>query len=253
MASDTIAPTRALTPARQRLHAPLATLDDRLSEADVAATLRFAEASRSTNTRLAYDADWRAFVSWCGERGATPLPCSPGLLCGHLSALAETGLRASTIGRRASGIAHVHRLNGFEPPTNSEAVKQVLRGIRRMLGTARPAKTPATHDLIARMMAVCPADRLIGLRDRALLALGFAAALRRSELVALAVVDLIEVPDGLRVVIRKSKTDQEGAGQEIAVPRGHHIRPVEAVQTWLAAASITEGPVFRQISKGAAA
>ena len=113
-----------------------------------------------------------------------------------------------------------------------------------MLGTARPAKTPATHDLIARMMAVCPADRLIGLRDR---------ALRRSELVALAVVDLIEVPDGLRVVIRKSKTDQEGAGQEIAVPRGHHIRPVEAVQTWLAAASITEGPVFRQISKGAAA
>ena len=124
MASDTIAPARALTPghpnklpARQRLHAPLATLDDRLSEADVAATLRFAEASRSANTRLAYDADWRAFVSWCSERGGTPLPCSPGLLCGHLSSLAEAGLRASTIGRRASGIAHVHRLNGHEPPT----------------------------------------------------------------------------------------------------------------------------------------
>jgi integrase len=250
MASDTIAPACALAPARQRLHAPLATLDDRLSEADVAATLRFAEASRSANTRLAYDADWRAFVSWCGERSATPLPCSPGLLCGHLSALAEVGLRASTIGRRASGIAHVHRLNGFEPPTNSEAVKQVLRGIRRTLGTARQAKMPATHDLIARMMAVCPADKLIGLRDRALLALGFAAALRRSELVALDVGDLIEVPDGLRIVIRKSKTDQEGEGQEIAVPRGHHIRPVETVQTWLAAAAITEGPVFRQISKG---
>ena len=99
----------------------------------------------------------RTFVAWCGERGATPLPCPPGLLCGYLSALAEAGLRASTISRRASGIAHVHRLNGHEPPTNSEAVKQVLRGIRRTLGTARQAKTPATHDLIARMMAACPA------------------------------------------------------------------------------------------------
>ena len=104
----------------------------------------------AANTRVAYDADWRAFVAWCAERDATPLPCPPGLLCAYLSSLAKTGLRPSTIGRRASGIGHVHRQHGFEPPTNAEAVKAVLRGIRRELGTARQTKTPATHDLITR-------------------------------------------------------------------------------------------------------
>ena len=128
-------------------------------------------------------------------------------------------------------------------------MKAVLRGIRRELGAARQTKTPATHDLITAMMAACPADKLIGIRDRALLALGFAGAFRRSELVALDMADLTEVPDGLRVLIRKSKTDQEGAGQEVAIPRGHHIRPVETLQAWLAAAGITEGPVFRQVTQ----
>ena len=98
------------------------------------------------------------------------------------------------------------------------------------------------------MMAACPAT-LIGIRDRALLALGFAGAFRRSELVALDMADLAEVADGLRVPIRRSKTDQEGAGQEIAIPRGHHIRPVETLQAWLAAAGITAGPVFRQVTQ----
>ena len=98
------------------------------------------------------------------------------------------------------------------------------------------------------MMAACPAT-LIGMRDRALLALGFAGAFRRSELVALDMADLAEVADGLRVTIRRSKTDQEGAGQEIAIPRGHHIRPVETLQAWLAAAGITAGPVFRQVTQ----
>ena len=247
MAAETIAGSQARTPARRTL--TLAHLDaDALSAADVAQVLHFAEAAAAANTRVAYDADWRAFVAWCAERDATPLPCPPGLLCAYLSSLAKTGLRPSTIGRRASGIGHVHRQHGFEPPTNAEAVKAVLRGIRRELGTARQTKTPATHDLITTMMAACPAS-LIGIRDRALLALGFAGAFRRSELVALDMADLTEVPDGLRVLIRTSKTDQDGAGQEVAIPRGHHIRPVETLQAWLAAAGITAGPVFRQVTQ----
>jgi integrase len=83
-----------------------------------------------------------------------------------------------------------------------------------------------------------------------LLALGFAGAFRRSELVALEVEDLSEVPDGLRVRIRRSKTDQSGEGHEIAIPRGYRLRPVEAVQTWLAAAEISSGPVFPPVLKG---
>jgi len=88
------------------------------------------------------------------------------------------------------------------------------------------------------------------LRDRALLALGFAGAFRRSELVALRVEDLTVSADGFRVMIRRSKTDQEGAGQEIAILRGVRIRPVAAVEAWLAASGITEGFIFRPVLKG---
>ena len=136
-----------------------------------------------------------------------------------------------------------------EPPTNQEGVKVVLRGIRRTIGTARAGKAPATADVLMQMVALCP-DSMIGGRDRALLALGFAGAFRRSELCALEVDDLVEVPDGLRVLIRRSKTDQTGEGQEVAIPRGYKLRPVEAVQTWLAAAEISAGPVFRAVALG---
>jgi integrase len=83
----------------------------------------------------------------------------------------------------------------------------------------------------------------------AFLVLGFSAALRRSELVALDVADLVLDRDGPRLIIRRSKTDQESAGQEIAVPHGRHLKPVEAVRNWLTAAGITAGPVFRPVSR----
>jgi integrase len=93
-------------------------------------------------------------------------------------------------------------------------------------------------------------DRLIDARDRALLSFGMASAMRRSELVALEVADLTETPDGLRVLIRRSKTDQEAQGAEIAIPRGAKLRPVEALQIWLARAEISTGPLFRHVKRG---
>ena len=125
----------------------------------------------------------------------------------------------------------------------------MVRGIRRSIGTAPARKSPATADVVTQMLALCPAT-LRGRRDAALLALGFAGAFRRSELVAMTVADLVDAPDGYRVMIRRSKTDQEGAGQEIAIPRGCRIEPVKLVQAWLQAAGITEGPVFRPVLKG---
>ena len=124
-----------------------------------------------------------------------------------------------------------------------------MKGIRRTIGTAKEQKAPATADLIMKMLAHIP-DTLGGKRDWALIALGFAGAFRRSELVALTMADLVEAPDGYRVLIRHSKTDQDGQGQEVAIPRGYRLRPVEAVQTWLAAAEINDGPVFRPVLKG---
>jgi integrase len=99
------------------------------------------------------------------------------------------------------------------------------------------------------MLDLCP-DTLIGLRDRALLSFGLASAMRRSELRALLLEDLTWVDDGVRVLIRRSKTDQEGEGQEIAVPRGLKLCPVAALRAWLDAAAIASGPVFRAVSLG---
>ena len=146
-------------------------------------------------------------------RGATALPAHVGIVAAYLSSLADSGRKASTIGRRAAAIGYHHKMAGHEPPTGSEGVKAVLRGIRRTIGAAKQGKAPATADLIGQMLALCP-DNMIGRRDRALLCLGFAGAFRRSELCALEVADLTEVPDGLRILIRRSKGDQEGQGQE---------------------------------------
>jgi len=144
----------------------------------------------------------------------------------------------------------MHRVAGLEPPTNSEAIKAVLAGIRRSLGVAPVRKAPATAEALEAMLAVTPADSLRGIRDRALLLLGFAGALRRSELVALDVIDLESDVEGVRVIIRRSKTDQEGAGDFVPIPNGTKLKPVAALLAWLEAASITEGPVFRPITRG---
>ena len=178
-----------------------------------------------------------------------PLPATPATVAAFLASEAHAGRRVSTITRRCAAIRYAHRLAGFDPPTNAEAVKATMRGIRRTIGTSPDRKAPATHDVIADMVRLCPAT-MIGTRDRALLTLGFAGAFRRSELVALTVADLTEHPDGYRVMIRQSKGDQEGAGQEIAIPRGYRLRPVEAVQNWLLAADISDGPLFRPVKKG---
>jgi integrase len=100
------------------------------------------------------------------------------------------------------------------------------------------------------MLDSCDVTKLIDLRDRAMISFGLASAMRRSELCALDVSDLTWVDDGVRVLIRRSKTDQEGAGQEIAVPRGLKLCPVASLQAWLSAAGITEGKVFRAVLQG---
>jgi integrase len=197
-----------------------------------------------------YASDWRRdFAAWCASRGATALPAHVGIVAVYLSSLADSGRKSSTIGRRAAASGYLHKLAGHEPPTSQEGVRAVLRGIRRTIGAAKQGKAPATADLIGHMLALCP-DNMIGKRDRALLAFGFAGAFRRSELCALEVADLTETPDGLRVLIRRSKGDQEGQGQEVAIPRGYRLRLVEAVQTWLAAAEISADPVFRAVGRG---
>ncbi|MGH6792380.1 MAG: site-specific integrase [Methyloceanibacter sp.] len=210
----------------------------------------FARASKADSTLRSYRTDAADFTAWCHGHQLDPLPASVDTLAAYLGHLANSGMKASSITRRCAGLRYMHRAAGYEPPTNSEAIKAVLAGIRRSLGIAPTRKAPATVEAIEAMLAVTPADSLRGLRDRALLLLGFAGALRRSELVALDVDDIESDVDGVRVIIRRSKTDQEGAGDFVPIPNGTRLKPVAAILTWIEAAKISEGPLFRPITKG---
>ncbi|WP_244539707.1 site-specific integrase [Methylobacterium sp. 174MFSha1.1] len=215
-----------------------------------AATLveSYQRASKADATVRAYRGDAAAFEAWCSRYGFRPLPASPEAVAGFLVAEAEAGRAASTIGRRLAAIKYAHKLVRQPDPTEDEAVRATMKGIRRKVGTAPDQKAAATADIVMAMLMRTP-DTLTGKRDRALLALGFAGAFRRSELVALDVADLREDPEGLRVLVRRSKVDQEGAGFEKAIPHGRFIRPVALLRDWLDSAGITEGPVFRPVSR----
>jgi site-specific recombinase XerD len=225
-----------------------------LAEALKSAT-DYAAASKAGSTRRAYHSDWIDFYTWCESVNAASLPASPATLASYLAQLADKGKKVSTIRRRVAAIAYAHRLKGFPVPHDAEPVRAVLSGIRRRIGVAVERKAPATARALQKMTGnrrqkEAAAGDLRILRDRALLLLGFAAALRRSELVALDVDDLEFVDSGMIVHIGRSKTDQDGAGAEIAVPNGSKLKPVAAVRAWLEAAAIVDGPVFRPIGKG---
>lgn len=214
----------------------------------MASVRAYLAAEKSSSTRRAYTADFADFSAWCGRVSEDPLPALPLVVARYLARLADGGLKASTIERRVAAIRSVHKGAGLEPPTNSEGVKAVMRGIRRKVGRRQVKKAPATAEVLAQVIERLPAT-LAGLRDRALLLVGFAAALRRSELVDLKVNDIEFRPKGMMIHIRQSKTDQEGKGAVIPVPRGGKLQPVAALSAWLQAGGITEGPIFRPVDR----
>lgn len=217
--------------------------------ADPMASVRaYIAAEKSPNTRRAYRSDWANFTAWCERVDLAVLPAAPATVARYLAQLADNGLASSSIERRGSAIRYAHKAAGHEPPTNSEAVKATMRGIRRTNGVRVNRKAPAVAAAIGAMLEHLPPG-LIGIRDRALLLIAFAAALRRSELVALDVADLQRVDAGVRIQIRKSKTDQEGEGQEVPVPHGVRLKPIAALDAWLAAAAINDGAVFRPVDR----
>jgi site-specific recombinase XerD len=210
----------------------------------------YARRARAESTIRAYRTDWRDFEAWCARQPTSSLPATPEAVACYLASMADHH-KASTIQRRLSAISQVHQMKGFESPTKNEVVRSVLKGIRRTIGTAPDEKAPLVAADIREMVAGLP-DTLIGKRDRALLLLGFAGAFRRSELVGINVEDLTTSEEGLTVLLRRSKTDQEGQGRKIGIPSlpASDACPVRAVRAWQEAAGITTGPLFRSVACG---
>lgn len=209
---------------------------------------RYAQASKSAATVRAYGAALRSFETWCKARALVAVPADTSTVTDFLSAEADAGRKVSSIAQKAAAIRWAHKTAGLPSPTEAEAVQNVMRGIRRSVGVAPKQKAPATAECILTILAHVPATTLIGKRDRALLLLGFAGAFRRSEVAGLLVEDLTFGGNGVDITIRKSKTDQEGRGQAVAIPHGVHLKPVEALKAWLDGAGIKSGPVFRAVT-----
>lgn len=226
-----------------------------LSDAEIGTARRYADASRAVSTQRAYESDWRRFAAWCAARGLATLPADPRVVAVFLAAEAEAGSAPLTIGRRLAAIGWMHRRAGLQPPQKVQgaaAILEVIAGIRRSHGVAPVKKHAADADVLRDILRAIVGGDLRSVRDRALLAFGMAGAFRRSELVALRVSDVEWVQEGLRVTIRRGKTDQEGAGATIAIPEGRRLRPKARLDAWVQQAGVVDGFLFRRLLRGKA-
>jgi integrase len=219
------------------------------TQSDAAARGYRAEAD-APETLRAYRADLACFRAWCaGEGRPAAIPAAPETVGAYLAALAPRH-RLATLRRRLAALARAHRAAGARLDTGHPAIRETLRGIGRRHGAPqRRAAALATAE-VRKMVAACRGD-LAGLRDRALLLLGYAAALRRSELAGVEHEHLRFTADGLELLLPRSKTDAAGEGARVGVPRGQRPEtcPVRAVEAWLRASAIRYGPVFVRVTR----
>ena len=224
----------------------------------------YARANRAPNTYRAYRAAWRRFAEWCEAEGRSALPADPLTVADYLAFAAQAqkdsqerkdkerkdeARKVSTLGVHLAAIRAAHKAAGHPDPTADERVAATMRGIRRIHGQPPTQREPLTLDDLRAMLRTCD-DDLAGLRDRALLLVGFAGALRRSEIVALDV-EHVRLNGVLRITIARSKTDQEGQGITKTIPRlaDAELCPVRALRAWLDAAGIASGPMFRSVNR----
>ena len=242
----------------------------------------YAASAKAAATRRDYRGAWRAFTGWCATGWRNQLPASPQTVAAFLAYLADTGASLPTIVRHHAAIRHAHVLAGADLPTGHAAVAEVMAGIRRRLGRPSHGKdallTPELTLLVAAIDRADPDRGLLALRDRALLLVGFATAMRRSDLSTLDWADVAvqssagDGRDGAALVftIARSKTDQTGQGRLVGVLRTPHgagrLCPVRALLAWRAALSVDlarqstspggsdhdsvlSGPMFRPVTR----
>lgn len=220
---------------------PEAVLDGFSAVAD-----RFIAASQSIATKRAYASDLKHFSANGGI-----IPASPAVLVEYLASCAEK-LSVATIERRLTAIHKAHLEKSLESPAQSETVKRVMQGIRRTLGTKQRQVMPMVKDDLLAALVMIDRQKMPvkAARDRALLLVGFASAMRRSELVGVMVQHITHLLNGLEIFLPSSKTDQDRQGRTVFIPHANGDRcPVRALMNWLEIAGIKEGYVFRAVTR----
>lgn len=221
------------------------------SSALAAQVQEFVAAAKAPDTLRAYQSDWRHFERWCRGRELASLPAAAETVALYLADLAATH-RPATLTRRLTSITRFHQAANLPSPANLREllVAETLKGIRRTLGAAQQGKNPLLTADLLKVLAHIP-DDLQGARDRALLLVGYAGGLRRSEIAALEVRDVRWEERGAVLTLRRSKTDQEGQSREVALVFGSHPDscPVRTLEEWLERAAIQDGRLFRSLDR----
>ena len=209
--------------------------------------LEDADGTLSGHTIRALRADLAGFTAWCAERGLSPLPVRAGTVVAYIEAMAP--VRASaTVRRYVSSIATVHKLAGEPNPLEDASVQRALKRMHRKNGSRQSQVRGLTWPLVRRLLDAAE-DRLIDARNRAMLAVAYDAMLRRSELVALQVIDIKRYRDGsASLLVRHAKTDPEGGGAMLSL----HRDTVKLVRAWLGATGIGAGRLFRSVRRDGA-
>jgi site-specific recombinase XerD len=207
--------------------------------------------TRSENTKKSYQSDFKKFAEWCLSVDLAALPADPDTVRLYLVFLDKIGRKSSTITRVITSIRQAHKLANFDSPI-SMSVSETAKALFRKLGVEKTKKSALTKDKLERILKFIGQD-FLGIRDRAIILVGWTGALRRSEIVEINFEDIEQVAEGLIITIRRSKTDQMGKGRKIGLPfvdSDQNFCAARALQNWLTTSKIKSDSVFRQIGKG---
>jgi len=218
-------------------------------------TLLNLKSSKSYNTTRAYKSDFNDFSLFCAQNGFKTLPSEPKIVSLYLTQLSTKNVKISTIKRRLVSIGVVHKLKGHYLDTKHPSIIENIMGIRRRKGSAQKGKKPILINDLKKIINVIDKENneeIKKSRDRSIILIGFSGGFRRNEIVSLDYDDLDFVNEGLKINLRRSKTDQFGEGIVKGLPyfENSEYCPVKSVRRWIELANINSGPLFRRFTKG---
>jgi len=218
------------------------------------ATLNNLKSSKANNTLRAYKSDFKDFGVFCTKHGLNSLPTEPKIVSLYLTHLSKTS-KISTLRRRLVSISMVHKLKGYYLDTKHPIIVENLMGIKRLRGSIQKGKKPILINHLKSIINVINEQKfhdIKKLRDKSIILIGFGGGFRRSELISIDYEDIEFVPEGVKIIIKRSKTDQFGEGMIKGLPyfRNELYCPVINLKKWLEISQIKSGPIFRRFSKG---
>ena len=218
-------------------------------------TLKNLKSSKASNTLRAYKADYKNFASFCIKNGFKPMPSEPKVISLYLTFLSKSS-KFSTLKRRLASISVIHKLSGHYIDTKHPMITENLLGIKRIKGSYQKAKKPILINDLKQIINAIDKDKneKNKVKNRALILVGFAGGFRRSELVAIHYEDVDFVPEGVKIFVKRSKTDQSGEGMTKGIPYFSNLNycPVISLKNWIEKSEIKSGKIFDMSDKNVA-